>query len=159
MLYEVRLAAPHSRQRTIHGYRVCAVTDGLCVAPIDHRPSGDATPFAREESATAHEIWQPKNVSPKVLDSRTMTATNELSDLQTVCLWRRFFGHSFVPCRRFARLYQLAISQAILTSRVLHPFGDPRLAFFRRVPKNPAMARPEETRRVEGFPSFPPPMV
>lgn len=44
MRCEVRLAVPHLRQRTIHGYRVCAVTDGLCVAPIDHRPSGDVTP-------------------------------------------------------------------------------------------------------------------
>ena len=68
----------------------------------------------------------------KTLDLRRGIATNELSDLQKVCLWRRFFGHSFVPCRRFARLYRLLPKQDILISRVLHPFGDPRLAFFNR---------------------------
>jgi len=68
----------------------------------------------------------------KTLDLRRGIATNELSGLQSVCLWRRFFGHSLMPCRRFARLYRLLPKQDILISRVLHPFGDPRLAFFNR---------------------------
>ncbi len=75
------------------------------------------------------------------LDLRRPIATNELSDLQMVCLWRRFFGHSFVPCRRSARLYPLRFTQHILPSRVLHPFGEPRLAFFRLVSKHPERGR------------------
>lgn len=66
----------------------------------------------------------------KTLDSWEAIAIKNSSDQKTVCLWRRFFRHSFVPCRRFARLYPLLREQHILTSRVLHPFGDPRLAFL-----------------------------
>lgn len=117
------------------------------------RASSQSLLVAVETEARARRVVARYGITlPENLDSWQAIAIKNASDPSTVCLWRRFFGHSLVPCRRFARLYRLLSKQAILTSRVLHLFGEPRLALCNRgnttcgfLPTNPTFPSAERS--------------